>query len=353
MKNKTYALTILITTFVILSLLGIVTVFVDPYFHYHKPQPSLRYPFASQVYTNDGILKNFDYDAVITGTSMTENFYTSQLDEKFGVNSVKVPISGEYLYEVNNRLQRAFKNGREVKMVLRALDLNILLIDKDLRSRSNDLYPDYLYDNNIFNDVYYLLNKDVYYEDIYNVLQRTISGKDNETFDEYSNWMENDVFGKAELDKVYSRQAKQEIQNYTDEDYEMEINNLKQNVIQMVIDHPKTEFYYFIPPFSIYYFDLWNQNGELQKILKAQEVCIESLIDYDNVRLFAFHDDFEMICNLDNYKDPAHYGDWINTYMIECMANNTHLLTKDNYKEYIRKVNDFYLNYDYDALFKE
>ena len=86
MKNKTYALTVLITTFAILSLLGIVTVFVDPYFHYHKPQPSLRYPFAAQVYTNDGILKNFDYDAVITGTSMTENFYTSQLDEKFNVN---------------------------------------------------------------------------------------------------------------------------------------------------------------------------------------------------------------------------------------------------------------------------
>lgn len=71
----------------ILGAMGICVLRVDPFIHYHKPLTNAYfYPLDNQRSQNDGILKHFEYNALITGTSMTENFKTSELDELFGVN---------------------------------------------------------------------------------------------------------------------------------------------------------------------------------------------------------------------------------------------------------------------------
>ena len=83
-SDKKWCITFLGLVIGTLIILGAITVIVDPYFHYHKPLTSLEYPLRSerQRYINDGILKNFDYNAIIVGSSMTENFKSSQLDEE-------------------------------------------------------------------------------------------------------------------------------------------------------------------------------------------------------------------------------------------------------------------------------
>ena len=50
--------------------------------------------------------KHFDYDAIITGTSMTENFLSSEFDSLFGVNSVKTTFSGASYKEINQNFYR-------------------------------------------------------------------------------------------------------------------------------------------------------------------------------------------------------------------------------------------------------
>ena len=54
---------------------------VDPYFHYHKPLKGLYYTLDNERSQNDGIIRHFNYDAMIIGTSMAENFKTSEMDE--------------------------------------------------------------------------------------------------------------------------------------------------------------------------------------------------------------------------------------------------------------------------------
>jgi sulfur relay (sulfurtransferase) DsrC/TusE family protein len=78
---------------------------------------------------------------------------------------------------------------------------------------------------------------------------------------------------------------------------------------------------------------------------------IETLVQYKNVHLFAFFDETELTCNLDNYKDAGHYGEWINSKILQWMAEGKHQLTTENYEVYCDFVEDFYANYDYDALF--
>ena len=65
----------------ILVCVAVLTVYVDPFFHYHSPRTDeFYYTLDNQRSQNDGIVKHFDYQGIITGTSMVENFRTSEAD---------------------------------------------------------------------------------------------------------------------------------------------------------------------------------------------------------------------------------------------------------------------------------
>ena len=94
MKSKIWLAGWLILVAVILGIMGIWVYRIDPYFHFHKPAvDKYYYTIDNQRSQNDGISKHFEYDAMITGTSMTENFKTSEFDKIFVVHSVKVTYS--------------------------------------------------------------------------------------------------------------------------------------------------------------------------------------------------------------------------------------------------------------------
>lgn len=134
-----------------LALAGIWVIRVDPFFHYHQPNTKgYYYRLNNQRSQNNGILKHFDYNAVITGTSMTENFKTSEMDKLFGTNSVKVPYSGGSYKEINDSLKHALSNNPALKTILRGLDMSRFLDDKDDMRYDLGEYPVYLYDNNPF-----------------------------------------------------------------------------------------------------------------------------------------------------------------------------------------------------------
>ena len=126
-----------------LVMLGGLVVWVDPFFHYHKPLEHLAYPIDSERYQNDGISRNFTYDAVLTGTSMMENFKASRFDSLFGVSSVKIPYAGGYYKEVDQAVKRALSYNPQVKVVCRSLDRSFLFYQKDQQNPAAPS-PDYL-----------------------------------------------------------------------------------------------------------------------------------------------------------------------------------------------------------------
>ena len=66
-SGKKWVIIFIITFSGVLFCAGAVTVVIDPYFHYHKPISVLQYPLDlyKARYLNDGIMKHFDYDAII------------------------------------------------------------------------------------------------------------------------------------------------------------------------------------------------------------------------------------------------------------------------------------------------
>lgn len=349
-KSKIWGICFILLIILSLLFFAGITIVIDPFFHYHAPISKLNYPINNQRYQNDGIVKNFEYDAIITGTSMTENFKTTECDKLFNVKSIKVPFAGASYYEINNNLKVAFSANSDIKLVIRALDGDRLREDKDLLSY--DSYPTYLTDENIFNDVKYLLNKNILINYSLGVLNYTKAGKNTTTFDEYSNWSNNTKYGKDVILSKYVRPKKNDIVLEFNEQNKQEIyDNINQNVIELAKQNPDTQFYYFFPPYSIYYWDALNQKGIIKLDLDSYKYATQLMLEQENIHLFAFFEEYELIVSCKEHKDRFHYSEKINTKILEWMANDQYRLTKENYEEYWNKISEIYLNVDYDSLF--
>lgn len=346
----------------IIELLGIVIlsisfcIIVDPFFHYHKPLPQLFYVLNNERYQNDGILKHFSYDAIITGTSMAENFKTSEFDKLFNVNSIKVPFSGGTFKEMNDNIATAFRTNHQVKYVVRSLDTYKILSDKD--EMRNDLgnYPEYLYNDNWLDDFQYFLNVDVAKSAV-KIIRASIKNKEGgiTSFDEYANWNNDYKFGKEVVLKNLNvfRNAYFSGNELTVGEKKIIQENIKQNVTDLAYAHPETTFYYFFPPYSVAYWGELHETGQITKNIEIEQYAIELILECPNIKLFSFNTMADITMDLNNYKDTLHYGEWINSKMLEFMKNDVGLLTKENYKKYIEEEKSLYLNYPYNDLFKK
>lgn len=350
MSYKKYTIYSLILLFVSLGLIGGFVFFVDPYFHYHKPMLNY-YVLNNQRYHNDGIAKNFDYDAIITGTSMTENFKTSELDRLFNVNSVKMSFSGGSFKEINDNLEVAINNNENVKMVVRCLDLYLLADCYDKMSYDSELYPTYLYDNDYFNDVNYLFNKLIIFESL-DILIKDIKKEKSTTFDEYSSWNDNFIYSKEQVDLRYTRLDKSSEYNISNEDYENIKGNILINVVKLASEHPNIQFYYYFPPYSIYYWDKQNQVGNMKRQLDIIEYATELILEQPNIHLYSFIDEYDIVTNLNNYKDYEHHSGEINSLILQKMKNGEDLLSKNNYKDYFKNVRNYYYTHNYNQYFQ-
>lgn len=357
-KYKAWMFSTVILIVVILAFFAGCTIYIDPFFHYHAPLTKYEYPLNNALhfsdginerYQNDGIVKHFEYDSIITGSSMTENFSASEADQIFNAHFIKVPFSGGYFKEVDNIIQRAFESNNNIKYVVRCLDYSSLVLQKDTSRDIN--YPEYLYNKSIMDDVNYLLNREVLFGYIANIIRYTNSGNKTTDFDEYTNWNNYHTFGKEEVLKSYELGEKSDTEReLTEEERCIIYDNIRQNVIETANKHPETTFIYFFPPYSICYWDDLNNKGMISWHINAERAAIEEILQCENIKLFSFTNNFELITNLDNYKDRAHYGEWINSWMLNQFDEDNYLLTIDNYEEYLAALEDFYKTYDYSSI---
>ncbi len=357
----------------IISIAGINAI-VDPYFHYHKPITAYRLYEERNI--NDGIARHFDYDAIIIGNSLTENFRTTRFDELFGVRSVKLPYSGAGVRELwaalGRTLGRKALNGKvfryaelmkpdiigeyaecggyrnDVRTVLVCMD-----IDDGIRSfwwqRYNEA-PDYLYDDILINDIKYLINKETFYRGtIYN-LGMTLTGKESTGFDEYSSW-------KRESGPKQACQALTEIKEdvqahivFENEEREKIFYNVECNIFPVVDANPDVDFILFIPPFSIAKWAKYYNDGELAYRLDNTEYLINKLLERDNIRVYSFMDEYDVVTDLSRYCDEVHYDQGINDWILAKIAEDDNRVDKENVNDYLEGVRRFYIKYDYTTL---
>ncbi len=358
-KSKVWLISYLISFFIIAgSVVGIV-VYVDPFMHYHKPhKDEFFYELNNQRSQNDGVIKHFEYNAVITGTSMTENFSKSEMDKIFEVNSIKIPYSGATYKELNDSIAKALRIRPEVNTVIRSLDMDRFFDEKDYMRIDLGEFPTYLYNRNPLDDVKYVFNRDVIYSRVWNMVKDAYNGAESgiTSFDAYSNWMESYTFGKdtvlkVEIEDNIRFSDPTNINELTDEERDVIIGNITANVTSLADKYPNVDFYYFFPPYSAVWWGYKYQAGDIYKQIKAEQVIIEQILPYENIHLFSWNDQFDITTDLNNYKDATHYAEQINSWMLIQMKEEKGRITVDNYREYLDREISYYSEFDYNTLF--
>ena len=162
--------TMLITLMLIVFFIAIIVI-IDPFYHYHAPIEPLKLIAEKQAYQNVGIAKHIEYDSFITGSSMTENFKVTQFNELYNCNTIKLSFSGARAENYRILFEAAF-NEKEIKNVFMGFDIDSFIHASD--SMTNKI-PKYLYDNNLFTDTEYVLNKTVMINYALNSLKKRVN----------------------------------------------------------------------------------------------------------------------------------------------------------------------------------
>ncbi len=338
-----------------LSIVGGLTYKVDPFIHFHKPDTSRYfYKLENQRSLNYGIIKQFEYSGLITGTSMAENFKTSEADVIYDRRFIKVCSSGATFKESNGYIESALACNDELDTIIRGLDMGMFFDDKERMREDLGDYPVYLYDDNAFNDIKYVNSGDVFFSHVYPMIRDSKSGAVSPgitSFDEYSNWTGTWEFGKNVIYPngitVSDAPGDAEI---TEDEKNTIIENIRQNVTGTAERYPGVTFYYFFTPYSIQWWQSQRDYGSLNKQIEAEKIIIEEILKYDNIKLFSFNCLSDITTDLNNYKDSIHYGEWINSLMLKYMSEDKCLLTYENYETYLSEERDLYYNYDYARL---
>ena len=343
----------------------------DPWQLFH--QPWFRKPvFISNARFQDaGIINSYDFDSVILGNSMAENFSIQEASEQLGGHFVNLSLAGSLFSERNIILQHLF-NKKKIRKVILSLDhlpyVGVGQFNKDVPPEK---YA-FLYNNNPVDDfrIYFDVNLFQCW-DLNTSCPKEIPGMRKKSLEELYSWFPFYIkaFGGTQAWCYWSTRSAPfkaflrdiiHVSAMINEGHdapwtEKILSNCKINVrttfdtyiLPFVKEYPDTQFYLFAPPYSRLWYAMQEQyyTGYYQSYLSFVEHIVKATSDYSNVLVFGF-DDADFTADIANYKDQSHYHKDIDSKLLQLMAQQDHVLTKENVDQYIRTITSLAHEYD-------
>ena len=344
---KNYFKKLVIWTLGLLFFIAVTVVIIDPFVHYHSPFFGLAACETDERGAMIGVAKNMDYDTALIGSSMSENFEAGWFEDGIlGNKCVKLCMQGAH-FDDFSRLLAVTLSKPETKRIVYSLDNYVLL---NVPEEYPTTIPDYLENDSLSDDSYYLWNKSVvlYYLPIFlaNNFMNDFSA------DTAYVWAKRDAFGKYIARATYTpvRLLERKEEEH-DGAYLPYVDEFIAAITPYIESRPDVEFDFYVPPYSVLYWDDCVLNGRLTAEICALNVTYDKLLNYDNVRIFYFQDDYEITANLDNYKDYSHYNQPINYYIYESIRDGKHEITKDTCYDTLLKFYENAGSYDYESAF--
>lgn len=338
----------------VFALLIALVAYVDPFFHYHSPLEGFPYLVDNQLSQNPGMAEHMEYDSVILGSSMTVNFQTTWFNELMDLNTIKLSYSAAFPKDQSNIMEIIFKSknnqdDKHLKKVFMGVD--VITYTGDVNETKYPI-PEYLYDDNPVNDIRYVLNKDV----ILNYILRPIADPEpTDLSNVYASWWTDEYYSEEWVLHNYESPTQMDEETAADEYILPVEKNLNQNICPYIEENPETEFVIFFPPYSILFWDEVLKENHLEATMEEYRYIANRLNTYENVTIYFFPDQEEIVCDLNNYADYSHYHPRFNRFMTECFADGSCVVAKDgqggtSIDEYLENMRQIVEGYDFAAL---
>lgn len=349
MTYKKYLFTSIILVCISLSIFASVIIIIDPFYQYHQPLNGLSYRPNMNLhsYTNPGVAKNFDYDTVVLGSSMTRTVSSTYAQDRLGWNLVKLSIP-----EARGRdIREMFELVRDdVQNIVIGIDTFAYNVDADMEANKK---PNYLWNKNVFDDVSYILNKNVFIDQIANILLDTWKGLPSFSRDQYQNWEE--VLTIKEGDLLYWAKNNQTSEDFLESTYDYNViqENLRKNLLSVIENHPDKNFVIYFPPYSLFYWQNIMINQGLDAEFDEMEYIIENLLNYNNVSIYFPVDNLNIILDYEHYLDYMHYDTFLSNKVLDEFTSNEKKLTKENFESRISNFRNIIETFPYETFIND
>lgn len=336
----------IIAFFFLLALWGVFVLAIDPYIYYHRAW-GLKNVFANSRAMVPGVLRNFEFDTVLLGSSMCQNFKCSEINEALQCKSVKATTAGITSANCGKYIGTALRYHRQ--------ELNRILVGIDIwsfakgKEHSMNSY-DYLYKDSIF-PVKYFYSKDTA-DAVFEMILTNIAAN----FDEIARHEINEdvMFSNKPRYKYDRAHLERDVRKIKEGPAALDsecAHRFEKYILSYVCDNPQIKFDFFFPPYSIYFWCFLQSKGMLQSYLDTRNLFAQMAAQYPNVRLHDFQADFDIVCVFDNYKDITHYSPAINTLMIKNIGTGRNVCTLEDFKKNTDKIRT--RSTQYQAAFNE
>ena len=347
MTNKQYFIKTIAYSLGVLLLIAVITIVIDPFVHYHAPFFGLAAAETEERGQQIGVAKHMDYDTAIVGSSMSENFEAGWFDDGvIGNRTVKLSMQGAH-FDDYSRLLNVVLSRPETKTVIISLD-NYLLLHNPAEHPTT--IPDYLENDDMNDDIYYLWNKSVAFV----FLPQFIINNITEGFsaDSAYCWADSYTFDRYVARATYLpyRLMQQQDEERFDAYYEF-AGDFLDSMTPYIEARPDVQFIFYSPPYSILYWDDCILRGRLTAEICAMNEVFNTLLDHDNVRIFYFQDNWDIITDLDNYKDYSHFSKDISHYLYECIRDGKCEVTGKTAYDTLLKFSEDIADYDHESTF--
>lgn len=347
MKYKKFTILFFVLCIIYTAIIAARLWYIDPLHLFHKPYVCKDSLFKNQRFSNSLIIREYDFDGIIIGTSMLENTSANEASDILGGKFMNLAMSGSTFSERKIVLNHAFKH-KKINQVVYSLDpLTILAAARQIPDYYDPDLFSFLYDENKFNDVKAYLNaafmKRIFkYKCNKNSIDRPnawMTPKD-QTMYGFEAWANRQANLKEDITEILD--AVDDIKNNhtqkpTDLTKEIDIARkyIDDNVLIFVKQHPETEFHMFIPPYARMYNAIKVQARYNDFIIAKESLryLVSQTQKYKNLKIYGWGDtDYPDDTN--NYKDLKHYHHDFNTLMLYYIAQNNGRLTPDNFDAY-------------------
>jgi len=311
----------------------------------YEPQTRYRYP---------GIIRNKDFDAVVVGTSMAQNFIKEDIDNLFQVDSLLLAIAGGSLREQSLMVQLALSTKKPKTIIWEIYDGALVNGVNEVRKGAG--FPFYMYDEDLFNDIFYLFNFSNTVASIEAVgdfiIGRDIDNDDWKTMDFHSGKFKH---GCPELMQSQLRKG-----GLLSEKKDLQIPatdirlNIDRNLLSIVRGHPDIEFVVFSPPVS-YAFQAMlkkRQPGKFAAMTLAKDYLYPQLLGLPNVSLHEYFSEHTMVKDLENYRDLMHFSAELSHELLVSIQQEKRKVL-GNWHENLLKHNDELSNYPFERVLSD
>ena len=315
---KRWALFTLTATAAALLLCALTVYLVDPFELYRES--AILPLYDQESYNNPGIAKNYDYNAVILGTSMVEMSNPSVIDACFGVSSVKLPMRGSHTAQMGWQLGHVLTT-HELKLAILAVDAYSLMGPPD---DMEEIY-DYLWNDDPLDDVNYLLNRDVLLVRVPRMLRNLRKPLDGKR-DAMYKWTDVTFSRESVYSAIGGARPQAEMQP-SDTRLERSTENIERHLKAHIAAHPETTFKIYMPPYSVGYWYLMTRGGLSEQQFRSRARVCELLLDCPNVEIYDFSSRVEWITDLDEYFDYSHHSSAMSDSIMRAMAAGENRVT--------------------------